>query len=178
MMKETLASTFDALKGQFGYTSKMQAPRITKVVVSMGVGKISDKARLTFIRGRLANITGQKVADRKAKKSVASFKVREGDLSGFQATLRGDRKNDFLDKLVHVAFPSTRDFRGLKTSSVDAMGNYSIGIPEHTIFPECQDDEIKDIFPFAITIVTTAKTKEETLALLRHIGMPLQKEVA
>ena len=79
---------------------------------------------------------------------------------------------------MHVAFPSTRDFRGLKTTSVDAMGNYSIGIPEHTIFPECQDDEIKDIFPFAITIVTTAKTKEETLALLRHIGMPLQKEVA
>lgn len=173
-MKEKLTAVFDALKSTFGYTSKMQAPRITKVVISTGVGRVSDKARLALIRERLGKITGQKVADRAAKKSIASFKVREGDLSGFQATLRGSRMRDFLDKLIHVALPSTRDFRGLKTTAVDAMGNYSIGIPEHTIFPECHDDEIKDIFSFSITIVTTAKSKDEALALLRHIGLPLQ----
>lgn len=173
-MKEKITSAFDALRGTFGYTSRMQAPRITKVVVSTGVGKISDKARLALIRDRLAKITGQKVSDRPAKKSIASFKVRKGDLSGIQVTLRGERMHDFLDKLIHVALPNTRDFRGLKPQSVDAMGNYSLGIVEHTTFPECYEDEIKDIFGFSITIVTTAKTKDETLALLRHVGLPLQ----
>lgn len=174
-MKEKLQSAFDGLKKVFGYVNVMQAPRITKVVVSTGVGKIADKAKIKLIQDRLALITGQKVAPRQAKKSIASFKLREGDVIGFQVTLRGVRMQHFLDKLINIALPSTRDFRGLKVSAIDEMGNYTLGIPEHTIFPETADEEIKDVFGFSVTIVTTAKSKEEAEALLRHIGLPLQK---
>lgn len=174
MMKDKIKTAHEALSKDFTYKNVMASPKIVKVVVSTGVGRVSDKNRLAYIRERIAKITGQKVSDRPAKKSVASFKLRQGDIVGFQATLRGDRMRNFLDKLVHVALPNTRDFRGLKTTSVDAVGNYTMGITEHTIFPECHDDEIKDIFGFSITIVTTSKTKEETIALLRHLGLPLQ----
>lgn len=175
-MKEKMSTTFEALKSDFAYTNPMQAPRIERVVVSTGTGKISDKSRIALIEDRLARITGQKAAPRQAKKSIATFKLREGDVVGYQATLRGERMRTFLDKLIHVALPNTRDFRGLKVSSMDEMGNYTIGIPEHTIFPETADEELKDVFGFAITIVTTAKTKEEAEALLRHIGLPLQRQ--
>ena len=174
-MKETLQETFDVMKGDFNYENPMQAPRIDKVVVSTGVGKISDKKQLEIIQNRLERITGQKVSPRPAKKSIASFKLREGDIIGYQVTLRGDRMNDFLYRLVHVALPQTRDFRGLKLGAIDEMGNFTIGIKEHTIFPETADEEIKDVFGFSIVVVTTAKTKEEAEALLRHIGLPLQK---
>jgi len=175
-MKETLNGTFDALKGEFKYENPMQAPRIEKVVVSTGVGKISDKKQLELIQDRLEQITGQKVSPRPAKKSIASFKLREGDIVGYQVTLRGDRMNDFLYKLVHIALPQTRDFRGLKLGAIDEMGNFTIGIKEHTIFPETADEEIKDVFGFSIVVVTTANTREEAEALLRHVGLPLQKE--
>lgn len=175
-MKEKVSTAFDSLKGSFGYTNIMQAPRITKVVVSTGVGKVQDKQKLVLIQDRLAQITGQKVAPRGAKKSIASFKLRQGDIIGYQATLRGPRMHAFLDKLIHVALPQTRDFRGIKASAIDAMGNISIGIKEHTIFPETADEEIKDVFGLSVTIVTTAKTKEEAEALLRHIQLPLQAE--
>jgi len=174
-MKETLDTAFEALKGEFGYTNVMQVPRISKVVVATGVGKVQDKQRLVMIQNRLALITGQKVAGRPAKKSIASFKLREGEIIGYQATLRGARMRDFLFKLVHITLPQTRDFRGLKVSAIDEMGNYTLGIKEHTIFPETADEDIKDVFGFAITIVTTAKTKKEAEALLRHIGFPLKK---
>jgi len=174
-MKETLSTTYDALKGELGYTNVMQAPRIVKVVVSTGVGKIQDKQKIKLIEDRLAKITGQKTSPRPAKKSIASFKLREGDIIGYQATLRGPRMHDFLYKLIHLALPQTRDFRGLKVSAIDEMGNYSLGIKEHTIFPETADEDIKDVFGFAITIVTTAKTKKEAEALLRHVGLPLKK---
>jgi len=175
-MKDVLKGSFDALKGTFNYVNVMQAPRIEKVVISTGVGKIDDKNRLALIQDRLAQITGQKVAPRGAKQSIASFKLREGEIIGYQVTLRGARMHSFLDKLIHVALPQTRDFRGLRTSSIDEMGNMTIGIPEHTIFPETVNEEIRDVFGFAITIVTTAKTKKEAEALLRHIGLPLQAE--
>lgn len=175
-MKEKVSMAFDSLKGTFGYVNIMQAPRITKVVVSTGVGKIQDKQKLVLIQDRLAQITGQKVAPRGAKKSIASFKLRQGDIIGYQATLRGPRMYAFLDKLIHVALPQTRDFRGLKASAIDDMGNISIGIKEHTIFPETADEEIKDVFGLSITIVTTAKTKAEAEALLRFIQLPLQAE--
>lgn len=174
-MKETLAGTFEALKEAQGYTNVMQTPRIEKVIVSTGVGKIQDKQKLVLIQDRLARITGQKTIGRPAKKSIASFKLREGEIIGYQATLRGPRMHDFLHKLIHLALPQTRDFRGLKVDAVDEMGNYTLGIKEHTIFPETADEDIKDVFGFAITIVTTAKTKKEAEALLRHIGLPLQK---
>lgn len=174
-MKEKLAHTFTSLKEALSYTNVMQAPRIEKVIVSTGTGKIQDKAKIALIEDRLAKITGQKPSARPAKQSIASFKLREGDTIGYQVTLRGTRMHAFLDKLIHIALPQTRDFRGLKVSAIDEMGNYTIGIPEHTIFPEAADEELKDVFGFAVTIVTTARTKEEAEAFLRHIGLPLQK---
>ena len=170
-----LASTFETLKGDFGYTNVNQAPTIEKVVVSVGTGRIEDKAKIALIQDRLALITGQKAAPRAARLSIAAFKLREGDIVGYQVTLRGERMIDFMNKLVHVALPQTRDFRGLKTTSVDEMGNYTLGIKEHTIFPETADEDIRDVFGMSITMVTTAGTKPEALALLRHIGLPLKK---
>lgn len=175
-MKTKLADVYTSLKEQFSYTNVMQAPRIVKVVVSTGTGKIDDKAKIEHIKECLARITGQKAAPRGAKQSIASFKLREGDIIGYQVTLRGARMLSFLDKLIHVALPQTRDFRGLKTTAIDEMGNITLGIKEHTIFPETADEDIRDVFSFAVTIVTTAKTKAEAEALLRNIGLPLQKE--
>ena len=171
-----LERAFESLKDAFAYANPMQAPRMVKIVVSIGTGKVDDKAKLAMIQDRLAKITGQKPAPRPAKQSIASFKVREGDTVGYQVTLRGARMRDFFDKLVHIALPQTRDFRGLKTSAIDEMGNITLGIKEHTIFPETADEDIRDVFGFAITIVTTAKSKAEAEAFLRHLGLPLQKE--
>ncbi|MFM2381551.1 MAG: hypothetical protein RLZZ76_318 [Candidatus Parcubacteria bacterium] len=176
-MKEVLAGSFKALQKDFGYKNVMQAPKIEKVVIGTGVGKIDDKNKLKLIEDRLAKITGQKVSPRPAKQSIASFKLREGEIVGYQVTLRGARMMNFLDKLIHIALPQTRDFRGLKLTAIDEMGNMTIGIPEHTIFPEAADEEIRDAFGFAITIVTTAKSKKEAEALLRYIGLPLKAEV-
>lgn len=166
---------YGSLKDTFGYKNLHQAPTVTKVVVSVGTGRVDDKAKISLIQDRLARITGQKPSARPAKKSIASFKLREGDVIGYQVTLRGARMIHFLDKLIHIALPQTRDFRGLRATSIDEMGNYTIGIKEHTIFPETADEELKDVFGMSITIVTTAKTKSEAEALLRHIGLPLQK---
>lgn len=173
--KTRLASTYEALKGDFGYTNVMQAPKLEKMVISVGTGRVQDKAKIALIQNRLALITGQKASARPAKQSIASFKLREGDIVGYQITLRGARMIHFMDKLAHLALPQTRDFRGLKVSSIDEMGNYTIGIKENTIFPECGDEEIKDVFSLAVTIVTTAKSKKEAEAFLRHVGLPLQK---
>ena len=175
-MKEKIKDTFSALKGQFSYRNPLQAPRIEKVVVSTGIGKVQDKQRIALIEDRLARITGQKPIPCRARQSIASFKLRQGDTVGYQVTLRGERMLDFLDRLVNLALPNMRDFRGLKMSSVDEMGNYTIGITEHVIFPETSDEDIRDVFGLSITIVTTAKTKAEAEALLRHIGLPLQKK--
>lgn len=174
-MKEVIAGSFKELKDTFGYKNVMQAPKIEKVIISSGVGKIDDKNKLALIQDRIAQITGQKASARPAKKSIASFKLREGEIVGYQVTLRGARMHNFLDKLIHIALPQTRDFRGLKTSAIDEMGNVTIGITEHTIFPETVNEEIRDVFGFAITIVTTAKSKKEAEALLRYIGLPLKK---
>lgn len=171
--KERQQSAYLALAKDFGYTSAMQGPRIMKVVVSTGVGKKRDKKQIELIEDRLAKITGQKPAPRAAKQSIASFKVREGDTVGLQVTLRGARMYDFLDKLIHIALPRTRDFRGLSAKAIDDMGNITIGIKEHTIFPETSDEDLKDVFGLAMTVVTTAKSKAEAEAFFRHIGMPL-----
>lgn len=170
-----IANAFEAMKGEFGYENKMQAPGVEKVVISVGTGRVDDKAKIALIQDRLAQITGQKAAPRAAKQSIASFKLREGDIIGYQVTLRGERMTHFLNKLIHIALPQTRDFRGLKYTSIDDMGNYTLGIKEHTIFPETHDEELKDVFGMSVTIVTTAKSKAEAEALLRHIGLPLQK---
>lgn len=175
-MKEVLKGAYASLKEDFGYKNVMQAPRIAKVVISTGTGKIEDKAKLALIQDRLALITGQKPSPRPARKSIASFKLREGEIIGYQVTLRGAHMHSFLDKLIHVALPQTRDFRGLKTTAIDEMGNMTIGIPEHSIFPETVNEEIRDVFGLSVTIVTTANSKAEAEALLRHIGLPLQKQ--
>lgn len=178
MTKEKAATAFQALKDAFGYSNVMQTPKLKKVVVSSGIGKIKDKQQVALIQDRLARITGQKAAPRGAKKSIASFKLREGDVIGFQVTLHGANMHAFVDKLIHVVLPRTRDFRGLSTTAIDEMGNITIGIKEHTIFPECSDEELRSVFGLAITIVTSAKSKAEAEAFLRHLGLPLKPEEA
>lgn len=176
---KTQKKTFEALKGQFGYTSPMQAPKIVKVIISTGVGKVNkDKKRLELIVDRLERITGQHAAPRSAKKAIANFKSRTGDLVGYQVTLRGKRGEDFLSKLINVDLPRVKDFRGLNSKAIDEMGNITIGIKEHTIFPETADEDAKDVFGLAITITTTAKNKAEAEAFLRHIGLPLREATA
>lgn len=176
--KEKQKSAYAALKETFGYTTTMQGPRIVKVVVSTGVGKKRDKKVIEHIENRLMEIVGQKPSRRAARLSIASFKLREGDTVGLAATLRGARMYDFLDKLVHIALPRTRDFRGLPPTAIDDMGNLTIGIKEHTIFPETSDEDIKDVFGLAVTVVTTAKTKAEAEAFFRHLGFPLRVDEA
>lgn len=135
----------------------------------------NDKNKNTFIADRLARITGQKPATRQAKKSIAQFKVREGEPIGLSTTLRGEKMYSFIDKLVNIALPRTKDFRGIDPKIIDTIGNLTLGIREHTIFPETGDEELKDVFGLAITIVTTAKTKAEAKALFDVIGMPFKK---
>ncbi|MEX2013379.1 MAG: 50S ribosomal protein L5 [Parcubacteria group bacterium] len=174
-LKEKSKKAFDALKIEHGYKNRMQAPRVLKVIVSSGVGSFKDKARFKVVEDRLARITGQKPAPRGAKISVAGFKSRQGDIVGYKVTLRGSRMFDFLDRLVHLALPRTKDFRGISPDAADEMGNYTLGIKEHNIFPETSDEELKDVFGLAVTIVTTAKSKEEVIALLAHLGFPFRK---
>jgi len=175
-LTEKQQTTFDALKESFGYRNRMQAPRVQKLVISTGIGKVADAKKIELIQDRLARITGQKAAPRGAKKSIASFKVRQGDVIGYQVTLRGVRMHDFLDKLIHIALPRMRDFRGIKPTAIDELGNITIGIPEHTIFPETSDEEQRDVFGFSVTIVTSATSREEAEAFLRHVGVPLRKQ--
>ncbi len=162
-------------KSLAGYKNPNERPHIQKVIVSVGVGSFKDKNKFKVVEDRLAKITGQKAAPRGAKVSIASFKSREGDVVGYQVTLRGARMHDFLEKLIHISLPRTKDFRGISKTGADEMGNYTLGIKEHTIFPETTDEELKDVFGLAITIVTTAKSKEEVLTLLTHLGFPFKK---
>lgn len=176
-VKELEQKSFETLKERFGYTNVMQAPLIEKVVISTGVGKIrGDKNKMDIIEDRLSKITGQKAAVCQAKKSIAQFKVREGDQAGYKVTLSGQRAIDFIDKMIHVALPRTKDFRGVNRTVVDEMGNMSIGIKEHTIFPETSDEDIRDVFGMAVTIVTSAPDREQAFAFLEHIGIPFKKE--
>lgn len=174
-MKEKTAKVFEALKGECGYKNKMEAPKLVKVVVSSGVGSYKDKTKFKIVEDRLARITGQKAAPRPAKISVAGFKSRQGDVVGYQVTLRGARMLDFLDRLIHIALPRTKDFRGLSRDAADEMSNYTLGIKEHSIFPETSDEELKDVFGLAVTVVTTAKSKRELLSFLTYLGFPFKK---
>ena len=176
-VKEKQNKAFETMKGKYGYKNKMAAPHLLKVVVSSGTGSgiKKDKHRGELIADRLAKITGQKTAVRAAKKSIATFKLREGEPVGVMVTLRGTRMFAFLDKLLNVSLPRTKDFRGLDAKAVDNMGNITIGLKEHTIFPETADEELKDVFGLAITIVTTAKNKAEAIEFFRLIGVPFKK---
>ncbi len=162
----------------FGYKTKLAAPRLLKIVISSGTGSgmKKDREKNETIMDRLTKITGQKPTLRIAKKSVASFKVRQGDPIGVAVTLRGARMQHFLDKLVNVAIPRTKDFRGIDRKTVDNIGNMTLGIKEHTIFPETSDEDLRNVFGFAITLVSTAKNRAEALAFFEHLGIPFKKE--
>jgi large subunit ribosomal protein L5 len=162
---------------KFGYKTKLAAPRLQKIVISSGTGSAmkKDKEKNKLILDRLTRITGQRPTLRSAKKSVASFKVRQGDPIGVAVTLRGARMFHFLDKLINVALPRTKDFRGIDKKVVDSVGNMTLGIKEHTIFPETSDEDLRDVFGFGITMVTTAKTKAEALAFFEYLGIPFKK---
>lgn len=164
-----------ALKKELGIKNDQALPRVLKVVINSGVGKAKDKKRNELIADRLAKITGQKASFRGAKQSIASFKSRQGDVVGVAVTLRGARMWGFLDKLVNVAIPRMRDFKGLNPKSIDEIGNFTLGLKENVIFPETTDEDLRDVFGFSISIVTTAKTKEQALALLTHLGFPFKK---
>lgn len=176
-VKEKQIQAFETMKAEYGYKNTMSAPKLVKVVVSVATGSMlkKDKNRNDFIIDRLSKITGQKASVRPSKKSIASFKVREGDPVGVMVTLRGLRMHAFLDKLFNIAIPRTKDFRGIPTKIVDDIGNATIPIKEHTIFPEVSDEELRDIFGFGITIVTTAKTKKEATTFFELIGLPFKK---
>ena len=176
LIQDKQKTAYKTLKDECGWSNVMQTPRIEKVVVSVGTGKmIKDKHRIEVVTSRLAKITGQKAASRGAKKSIATFKTREGDTIGYQVTLRGARALDFVNRLIHVALPRTKDFKGISANSIDAMGNYTLGIKEHAIFPEAADEDIKDMFGLAVTIVTSAKNKKDAKAYLAHLGFPFKK---
>jgi large subunit ribosomal protein L5 len=176
-VKNLEAGAFKAMSGEFGYKNPLSAPRLVKVVVSVGTGKgiKNNKNFNDLVIDRLSKITGQRPAIRKAKKAIASFKSRQGDPIGVVVTLRAKKMYDFLDKLLKVSFPRTKDFRGVNISGVDQLGNMSLGIKEHTIFPEIKDEELKDVFSLGVSIVTTAKSKKEAENFLRLIGMPFAK---
>jgi large subunit ribosomal protein L5 len=166
-----------ALIERFGYQTPMQVPKISKVTVNMGVGDAKQDSKvLEAATEQLATITGQRPNVRRARKSIAQFKLREGMPVGLSVTLRGERQYEFLDRLLSIAIPRIRDFRGLNPRSFDGRGNYSMGVREQIIFPEIDYDEIDQTRGLDITITTTAETDEESFALLQALGMPFAKE--
>jgi large subunit ribosomal protein L5 len=166
------------LNNQFSYQNAMEIPKITKVVINMGSGEFGDKKVLENALGDMTKISGQKPVVNLARKSVAGFKVREGWPVGCKVTLRGERMYEFLDRLVSVAIPRIRDFRGLSSKSFDGRGNYAMGVTEQIIFPEIEYDKIDTLRGMDITITTTAKNDDEGRALLRAMNFPLKGESA
>jgi large subunit ribosomal protein L5 len=165
-----------AMKDKYKYKSPMAVPRMTKVVISMGVGKATQDKK--FIESALQDLTliaGQKPLVCKAKKSVSNFKVREGDPTGLKVTLRGLRMYEFMDRLINLAIPRVKDFRGLNPKSFDGRGNYSMGMSEQTVFPEIDSAKMENVQGMDITFVTTAKTNDEAKEMLKLFGMPFRE---
>jgi large subunit ribosomal protein L5 len=168
-----LAEAVPALQQKFGYKNVMEIPRLEKVIINMGLGDCKDNAKaLEAAVTELTQIAGQKPLVTKAKKSVANFKLRQGMNVGAKVTLRGSRMEEFMDKLVNIALPRVRDFRGVSTKAFDGRGNYALGIKEQLIFPEIEYDKVEKIRGMEMIFVTTAKTDEEAKELLRLLGMP------
>jgi large subunit ribosomal protein L5 len=164
-----------ALMQQFGYKNPLQAPRLDKIVLNMGVGEASqDAKKIESAAAEMAAIAGQKAVITRAKKSIAAFKLREGQVVGCTVTLRRDRMYEFLDRLINVALPRVRDFRGLSRRSFDGNGNYALGIKEQIVFPEINYDKVDAIRGLDVAIVTTAASDEEALALLQGFNMPIR----
>ncbi|MBR1585857.1 MAG: 50S ribosomal protein L5 [Clostridia bacterium] len=168
-----LAEAVPALQQKFGYKNVMEIPRLEKVIINMGLGDCKDNAKaLESAVSELTQIAGQKPLVTKAKKSVANFKLRQGMNVGAKVTLRGARMEEFMDKLVNIALPRVRDFRGVSAKAFDGRGNYALGIKEQLIFPEIDYDKVEKIRGMEMIFVTTAKTDEEAKELLRLLGMP------
>lgn len=176
-VKQKEKKSFNTLKTKYGHKNVMSSPHLVKVVVASGTGSgvKRNKDFNKLVIDRLSKITGQKPATKSAKKSIASFKIRQGDPVGVMVTLRGARMYGFLDKLINVAIPRTKDFRGIDRKIVDNIGNLTMSIKEHTIFPETGDEELKDVFGLSVTIVSTAKNKEEATDFFEQIGIPFKK---
>ncbi|KKQ02258.1 MAG: 50S ribosomal protein L5 [Parcubacteria group bacterium GW2011_GWB1_36_5] len=177
-VKEKEIEGFEKMKSVFHYKNALAAPKMQKIVLNVGTGTAikKDKNKNSEISLRLAKITGQKPVTRGAKQSIASFKTRQGDPIGVVVTLRGSRMDAFLEKLINVALPRTKDFRGINRKAVDNVGNLTIGIKEHTIFPETADEDIRDVFGMSITLVSSAKNKKEGTAFFELLGIPFKKE--
>ena len=170
------AEIVPALTKKFGYENVMQVPKLDKIVINMGVGEAKENPKaLESAVADLETITGQKAVLTKAKNSIANFKIREGMNIGCKVTLRGEKMYEFLDRLVNLALPRVRDFRGVNPNSFDGRGNYALGIKEQFIFPEIEFDKIDKVRGMDIIFVTTAKTDEEAQALLAGLGMPFEK---
>ena len=167
----------ERLKDELGLRTVMEVPRVEKITLNMGVGEAKTEAKaLDSAIEELTTIAGQRAQVRRARKSIAGFKIRDGMPIGARVTLRGDRMYEFLDRLVSIALPRIRDFRGLSTGSFDGRGNYSLGIREQLIFPEINYDDIAAVRGLDVAITTTARTDEHALALLRGLGMPFPTE--
>ncbi len=161
---------------EFGYKNPMEVPALDKIVVNMGVGEaVADSKKVTAALADLAKIAGQKPAMTRARKSIATFKVREGMPIGGKVTLRRDRMYEFLDRLINVALPRVRDFRGLNGKSFDGRGNYAMGIKEHIVFPEINYDEVEEMWGMDVIVCTTAKTDDEARALLKAFNFPFRQ---
>lgn len=166
----------DAMIKKFGYKNVMEVPKLDKIVINMGVGEAKENAKvLESAVGDMETITGQKAVITKAKHSIANFKIREGQSIGCKTTLRGDKMYEFLDRLVNLALPRVRDFRGVNANSFDGRGNYALGIKEQIIFPEIEYDKVDKVRGMDVIFVTTAKTDEEARELLRLFNMPFAK---
>ena len=166
----------DAMTKKFGYKNVMEVPKLDKIVVNMAIGEAKENPKvLETAAAELETITGQHAVLTKAKKSIANFKIREGQAIGCKVTLRGEKMYDFLDRLVNLALPRVRDFRGINPNGFDGRGNYSLGIKEQIIFPEIEFDKIDKVRGMDIIVVTTAKTDEEARELLRQFNMPFAK---
>ena len=161
------------MKEKFGYTNEMQVPKLDKIVLNMGIGEaVKDTKKVKQGAEELSLIAGQKAVITHAKKSIAGFRVREEMPLGCKVTLRGDRMYEFLDRLINIALPRVRDFRGVKGTSFDGRGNYAMGLKEHIVFPEINFDKVDEVLGMDIIITTTAKTDAEAKALLKHFNMP------
>ena len=177
MQEKYTKEAMPAMQALFGYRNVMALPRVSKVTVNIGVGKMREEKDRAEIQKYLALITGQKSAPRAAKKAIAAFKTREGFVIGYCVTLRGPRMYDFLSRLVNIALPRTRDFQGLAEKSFDGTGNLTIGVREHIVFPEMTGEDYRVLFGMEVTIVTTSRRREESMVLLRALGFPIKKSL-
>ncbi len=177
LKEKYLAEAVPALQQKFGYKNPMEIPRLEKVIINMGLGDTKDNAKaLEVAVDELTQIAGQKPLVTKAKKSIANFKLREGMNVGAKVTLRGARMEEFVDKLISIALPRVRDFRGVSTKAFDGRGNYALGVREQLIFPEINYDKVEKIRGMEMIFVTTAKTDEEAKELLSLLGMPFAQQ--